>query len=65
MDSSGAPLNFFSVYLFLRERVRERELGGAEREGETQNPKQAAGSDVAVSTEPDAGLEHRNRKIMT
>ena len=39
--------------------------GGAEREKETQNLKQAAGSEQAVSTEPDAGLEPTDREIMT
>ena len=40
--------------------------GGAERERETQNPKQAPGSRLqAVSTEPNAGLELTNCKIMT
>ena len=40
--------------------------GGAETrgDGETQNPKQASGSEL-VSTEPDVGLELTNRKIMT
>ena len=37
--------------------------GGAEREGDTESE---AGSRLpAVSTEPDAGLELRNREIMT
>ena len=36
--------------------------GGSERE--TQNPKQAPGSE-RVSTEPDAGLELTDREIMT
>ena len=40
--------------------------GGAERERETRNPKQALGSKLqAVSTEPDAGLEPTNQEIMT
>ena len=38
---------------------------GAEREKETQNLKQAAGSEQAVSTQSDAGLEPTNCKIMT
>ena len=38
-------------------------MGGAEREGDTESE---AGSRLgAVSTEPDAGLEPRNREIMT
>ena len=37
--------------------------GGGEREGDTESE---AGSRLrAVSTEPDAGLEHTNREIMT
>ena len=39
--------------------------GGAEREKETQNLKQAAGSEQAVSTEPDAGIDPTNREITT
>ena len=35
-----------------------------ERERETQNLKQAPGSEL-VSTEPDAGLELTNREIVT
>ena len=37
-----------------------------QRERETQNPKQAPGSELqAVSTEPNAGLKLRNHEIMT
>ena len=37
--------------------------GGAEREGDTESE---AGSRLrAVNTEPDAGLEHVNREIVT
>ena len=41
-------------------------MGGREgqRERETQNPKQAPGSE-AVSTEPDVGLKPTNLEIMT
>ena len=39
--------------------------GEGQREKETQNLKQAPGSEQAVSTEPDAGLEPTNREIMT
>ena len=35
------------------------------RERETQTLKQAPGSEPAVSTEPDAGLELTNSEIMT
>ena len=42
-------------------RERERDRG---REGETQNPKQAPGSELS-STEPDAGLKLMNCKVMT
>ena len=49
-------------------RDRERQSmsgGGAEREKETQNLKQAAGSEQAVSTERDARLKCTNCEIMT
>ena len=39
--------------------------GGAERERETQNPKQAPGSEPSISPEPDAGLELTDREIVT
>ena len=43
--------SFFYVYLFLRERERQRVSGGgAERGGETQNPKQAPGSECQHPT---------------
>ena len=49
--------------LFLRERERQSvSTGGAERERETQNLKQASRL-RAVSTEPDAGLELANPEI--
>ena len=38
--------------------------GGADREKETQNMKQAAGSEQAVSIKPDARLEPKNHEIM-
>ena len=46
---------FFNVYSFLRERERERERastsgGGAESERETQNPKQAPGSERSAQS---------------
>ena len=44
---------FFNVYLFLRETEREREgrrEGGAERERETQNLKQAPGSELSAES---------------
>ena len=60
-------LKFVSTfYLFLRNRVRQKVNGeGAEREKQTQNLKQAPGSEQEVSTEPDAGLEPTNCEIMT
>ena len=48
------------MYLFLRERERDRE-GGAEREGERENPSRLR----AVSAEPDAGLELTTHEITT
>ena len=48
-----------------RETETEHERGRG-RERETQNPKPEAGSRLlAVSTEPDAGLELTNLEIMT
>ena len=50
------------IYLFLKERGRDREHKGGggrvEEEGETQNQKQAPGS--KLSAQPDMGLELRN-----
>ena len=47
---------FFNVYLFLRQRERQTEHEqGRKRERETQNLKQAPGSEL--SAEPNAGLE--------
>ena len=40
-------------------------MGEGQREKETQNPKEAPGSEQAVSTEPDVGLKPINREIMT
>ena len=48
---------------FLRERGRER-VGEGQREKETQNPKQAPGSEP-LSTEREAGLELLNCEILT
>ena len=57
-------LNFFNVYLFLRERQRERERTQEEqRQRETEYE---AGSRLrAVSPKPGVGLEPTNCKIMT
>ena len=55
---------FFNVYLFLRDRERQRmSRGGAERggRGETQNPKRAPGSELSAH----AGLKSTSREIMT
>ena len=56
-------LNFIFTVLFIfeREKVSNRE----EAERETQNSKQAPGSELSVSTEPEGGLEHVNHEIMT
>ena len=44
----------------------EHEQGrGKEREREIQNPKQVPGSELFVSTEPDAGLEPTNCETVT
>ena len=39
--------------------------GEREREREIQKPKQALGSELLVSTEPDTGLKLTNCEIMT
>ena len=50
-DASGPTLvtsfSFFNVYLFLRDRDREQAEEG-QRERETQNPKQASGSELSA-----------------
>ena len=48
---------FFLVFIYFWDRGRASR--GGQRKRETQNPKQAPGS------EPDEGLELKNRKIMT
>ena len=40
-------------------------MGEGQRERETQNRKQAPGSERAISPEPDAGLELPDREIVT
>ena len=55
---------FFNVYLFLRE--RESVSGrGRERERERKTESEVGSRFWAVSTEPDAGLELKNWKIMS
>ena len=53
---------FFNVYLFLRE--RDRVAGKGQRERETQNPKQAPGSELSAQS-PLWGLKLTNHEIMT
>ena len=62
--SKGAGLCFvcFNVLMSIFERARENR-GGAEREGDTES--QAGSRLCTLSTEPDAGLELVNCKIMT
>ena len=50
-------------YLFLRERETECEQGGVEREEDTES--EVEFRLLAVSTEPDAGIEPTNSEIMT
>ena len=52
------------MFIYFGERDRARQSrGGAEREGDTESE---AGSRLqAVSTEPEAGLEHTDRELMT
>ena len=55
---------FFNVYLFLRERERQKMSGGgAEREGDTES--QVGSRLRAVGPEPDVGLELTDCEIMT
>ena len=55
---------FFYIYFWETEWDKAR-VGEGQREEETQNPKQAPGSEQEVSTERDAGLEPTNCEIMT
>ena len=69
MDTSCVALStfFFFLILFLHLFVFERQStggGGAEREGETQNPKQAPGSELSAQS-PRRGPEPTNREIVT
>ena len=41
---------FFNVYLFLRERARQSANGEGQRERETQNLKQALGSELSAQS---------------
>ena len=51
------------MFIFERESERGKASAGeGQRERETQNPKQAPGSELS---EPNAGLERTNREIMT
>ena len=53
------------MFILERERARERVwVGEGQKEKETQNLKQAPGSEQAVSTEPNAGLELTNCEFM-
>ena len=66
MRQAFLPLfkKIFNVYLFLRGRERQRvSRGRSEKERETQNLKQAPGSEL--SAEPDAGLKLTNCEITT
>ena len=53
-------------FKFILERETDRAPAGeGQRERETQDPKQAPGSEPSISTEPDVGLELTNTEIMT
>ena len=55
---------FFYVYSFLKDRERQNtSRGGVEREGDTES--EAGFRLLAVSREPDEGLELTNHEIMT
>ena len=67
MASKNLDLNlfFFNVFIYF-ETERDRAWAGeGQRERETQNPTQAPGSELSVSTEPNAGLELMDCEIMT
>ena len=51
--------------MLLRDKERWIMNRVGQRERDTQNPKQAPGSELAVSTEPDTGLEPTNHEIMS
>ena len=51
-------MHFFNIYLFLRDRGRAG-AGEEQRERETQNPRQAPGSEPSAQG-PGAGLEPRD-----
>ena len=56
------------MFISGRERERDRvqcDRGEGQKERESQNLKQAPGSEQAISTEPDTGLEPTNCEIMT
>ena len=55
---------FYILFIFEKQSETKREQGRG-RERRRQNLKQAPGSEQAVSTKPDAGLEPTNREIMT
>ena len=55
---------FYILFIFERQSETAHEWRRG-REKETQNPKQAPGSEQAVSAEPDAGLKSTNHEIMT
>ena len=53
------------MFIYFREREREREKAGeGQREGETQNPKWAPGSELSAQS-PMWGLELTECEIMT
>ena len=56
---------FFNVYLFLRKTEIECEWVRGRERGRNRIQRQVPGSELAVSTEPDTGLEPTNCKIMT
>ena len=58
-ENSGSFLYFFNVDLFLRERVR---AGEEQRERETQNPKQAPGSELSAQS-PTQGSNSQTHEI--
>ena len=51
---------FFRIYLFLRDRAREG-VGEGQRERETQNPKQAPGSELSAQS-PMLGSNSQTRR---
>ena len=60
--ATQAPFLTFLTFIYFWE---TEWAGEGQREGETQNPKQAPGSELSAQSPEQAGLELTNREIMT